>query len=50
MNSYSFNTYISIVAESHDEAIALFDYKVKYGQLRLDEIYVAEITETEENI
>ena len=50
MNSYSFKTYIEIVAESHEEAIQIFDYKVKFGQLRLDEVYVADIELVEENI
>ena len=50
MNSYSFNTYVTIIAESHDESISVFDYKLKYGNVRSDEVYVAEIALVEENI
>ena len=45
MNSYSFNTYVSVIAENYDEAIDIFDFKTKDLN-----VYVAEITTIEENI
>ena len=44
-NSYSFNTYITIFAESQEQAVRWFDLQTK----DLD-TYVAEITTIEENI
>lgn len=42
MTNYIFTTYITINAESHDEAIDSFDFKMKYGIDRSN-IYVSEI-------
>jgi hypothetical protein len=44
MEFYSFNTFITIEAENYDDAIDVFDYKLKTGINRSD-VYVAEIEE-----
>jgi hypothetical protein len=44
MEFYSFNTFITIQAENYDEAIDVFDHKLKTGINRSD-VYVAEIEE-----
>jgi hypothetical protein len=45
MNSYSFNTYVSVIAENYEEAINTFDFQTKDLN-----VYVAEITTIEEDI
>lgn len=44
MALFEFTTFINIEAESYDEAIDIFDYKLKTGIDRSD-VYVADIEE-----
>ena len=44
METFEFNTFIDVQAENYDEAIDVFDYKLKTGINRSD-VYVAEIEE-----
>ena len=44
MPYYSFNTFITIEADNYDDAIDVFDHKLKIGINRSD-VYVAEIEE-----
>ena len=48
MPYYSFDTFITIEADNYDEAIDVFDYKLKYGHINRSDIYVAEIEEIEQ--
>jgi hypothetical protein len=44
MPYYSFDTFITIEADNYDDAIDVFDYKLKTGINRSD-VFVAEIEE-----
>ena len=44
MPLFEFTTFINIEANDHDEAIDIFDYKLKTGIERSD-VYVADIEE-----
>lgn len=45
MPVFEFNTFINIEADNYDEAIDVFDYKLKQGYINKSDIYVAEIEE-----
>jgi hypothetical protein len=44
METYEFNTYINVEAESYDEAIDIFHFQLKHG-INKDNVYVADIKE-----
>jgi hypothetical protein len=46
MNNYEFNAFITVEAESYDEAIDVFQFQLKYG-INKDNVYVADINELE---
>jgi hypothetical protein len=46
MEIFEFNTFINVEAESHDEAIDVFQFQLKYG-INKDNVYVADINELE---
>jgi hypothetical protein len=42
MNNYEFNVYVTVEAESYDEAIDVFEFQLKYG-INKDNVYCADI-------
>jgi len=46
MKTFQFLTYIDVEAESHDEAIDVFQFQLKYG-MNKNNVYVADIKELE---
>lgn len=46
MKNFEFLTYITVEAESHDEAIDVFQFQLKYG-INKDNVYVGDIKELE---
>jgi hypothetical protein len=46
MNNYEFNVYVTVEAESYDEAIDVFEFQLKYG-INKDNVYCADIKELE---
>ena len=46
MKNFEFLTYITVEAESYDEAIDVFQFQLKYG-MNKDNVYVADINELE---
>jgi len=47
MRVFEFTTFIDIVANNYDEAIDIFDHKLKYGNIDRSTVYVADIEEKE---
>jgi len=47
MPVFEFTTFIDIVADNYDEAIDIFDFKLKHGDIDRGSVYVAEIEEKE---
>jgi hypothetical protein len=45
MPAFQFTTFIDIVADNYDEAIDVFDNKLKYGNIDRSTVYVADIEE-----
>ena len=45
MRVFEFTTFIDIVANNYDEAIDIFDHKLKYGNIDRSTVYVADIEE-----
>jgi len=45
MRVFEFTTFIDIVANNYDEAIDIFDYKLKQANIDRSTVYVAEIQE-----
>ena len=43
METYSFNAYITIEADNYEDAIDLFDHKLKHGNIDRGTVYVADI-------
>jgi len=48
MNNYEFNAFITVEAESYDEAIDVFQFQLKYG-INKDNVYVADIKQLTNN-
>jgi hypothetical protein len=48
MEQYEFLTYITVEAESYDEAIDVFQFQLKYG-INKDNVYVADINQLTNN-
>ena len=48
MEQYEFLTYITVEAESYDEAIDVFQFQLKYG-INKDNVYVADIKQLTNN-
>jgi hypothetical protein len=48
MEHYEFNTFITVEAESYDEAIDVFQFQLKYG-INKDNVYVADIKQLTNN-
>ena len=46
MKNFEFLTYITVEAESYDEAIDVFQFQLKYG-INKDNVYVADIKDLE---
>ena len=46
MKNFEFLTYITVEAESYDEAIDVFQFQLKYG-MNKDNVYVADIKDLE---
>lgn len=44
MKNFEFNTYITVEAENYDEAIDVFQFRLKYG-IHHENVYVADIIE-----
>jgi hypothetical protein len=47
MPVFEFTTFIDIVADNYDEAIDIFDFKLKHGDIDRGSVYVADIEEKE---
>ena len=45
MAIFEFNAFINVEADNYDEAIDQFDFKLKYGNIKRSDVYVAEIEE-----
>jgi hypothetical protein len=45
MKQFEFNVFVTVNAEDYDSAIDIFDMHLKFGKLRRDHVYVAEIEE-----
>jgi hypothetical protein len=48
MEQYEFLTYITVEAESYDEAIDVFQFQLEYG-INKDNVYVADIKQLTNN-
>jgi hypothetical protein len=48
MEQYEFLTYITVEAESYDEAIDVFQFQLEYG-ISKDNVYVADIKQLTNN-
>ena len=49
MEHYEFNAFITVEAESYDEAINVFQFQLKYGGTHKDNVYVADIKQLTNN-
>ena len=45
MPVFEFTTFINIEANNYDEAIDIFDFKLKHGDIERSNVYVADIEE-----
>jgi len=45
MAIFEFTTFINIEANNYDEAIDIFDFKLKHGDIERSKVYVADIEE-----
>ena len=48
MEQYEFNTFITVEAESYDEAIDVFQFQLEYG-INKHNVYVADINQLTNN-
>ena len=48
MEQYEFNTFITVEAESYDEAIDVFQFQLEYG-INKNNVYVADINQLTNN-
>jgi hypothetical protein len=48
MEHYEFNAFITVEAESYDEAIDVFQFQLEYG-INKDNVYVADINQLTNN-
>ena len=48
MEQYEFNTFITVEAESYDEAIDIFQFQLEYG-INKNNVYVADINQLTNN-
>jgi hypothetical protein len=48
MEHYEFNAFITVEAESYDEAIDVFQFQLEYG-INKDNVYVADIKQLTNN-
>ena len=48
MEHFEFNAFITVEAESYDEAIDVFQFQLKYG-INKDNVYVADINKLTNN-